>query len=50
MDLWEALGVSPQGALLAAAGGLVTACVLAVRVFWKRAGSERRHGLGLEDR
>jgi hypothetical protein len=50
MNLWDALGVSSQGGLLAAAAGLVTALLFAAGVIWWRSRPERKSGLGLHDR
>lgn len=50
MNLWDTLGVSAQGGLLAAAAGLVTAVLLAAGVFLRRARAEQKSGLGLDDR
>jgi ABC-type spermidine/putrescine transport system permease subunit II len=50
MDLWTALGMSPQIGLLAAATGVVTAIAVAGALAYRRARTETR-GLGLvEDR
>jgi hypothetical protein len=46
----DALGLSPQGGLLAAAAGLLTAFALAARVFFKRSRTESRAGFRLDDR
>jgi len=50
MNLWETLGVSPTQGLLAAALGLVAACVWAAVAYVRRSRAESRVGLGLEDR
>lgn len=50
MNLWDALGVSSQGGLLAAAAGLVTALLLAAGVILRRSRAEPKSGLGLHDR
>ena len=50
MNLWEALGVSPQTGLLAAAAGLLAAVVLALANFHRGAREESTPGLGLDDR
>ena len=49
MNLWDALGVSSQGGLLAAAAGLVTALLLAAAVILRRSRAEPKSGLGLHD-
>ena len=47
MNLWDTLGVSAQGGLLAVAAGLVTAALLAAGLFLRRSRAERKNGLGL---
>ena len=49
MDLWNALGVSPQQGLLAAAGAIVTAFAFAAFVLLRRSRGESKVGLGLDD-
>lgn len=49
MDLWSALGVSPQVGFLAAAAGLATAIVLARALVLRRARVEKR-GLDLDEK
>jgi hypothetical protein len=49
MNLLDALGVSPQGVLWAAAAGLVTAVLWAAAVSWRRSRAEQKSGLGLHD-
>ena len=48
MNIWDAFGVSPKAALLAAAAGLVAAVVLALTTF-RRARGSGEDGLRLHD-
>jgi biopolymer transport protein ExbB/TolQ len=48
MNLWEAAGVSPQTALLAAAAGIVVAIVMAATFVVRRSRAKRHEGLGLQ--
>jgi ABC-type Fe3+ transport system permease subunit len=50
MDLWHALGVSREAALLAAAVGVLVALVLAGGIALRRRGHERDGGLRIDDR
>jgi hypothetical protein len=50
MNLWDALGVSSQQGLLAAAAFLGTAILIAAGVILSRSRPERKSGLGLHDR
>ena len=50
MNLLDTLGVTPMGALLWAAAGLLAACAWAAWSFLRRSRGEQRVGLGLEDR
>jgi len=50
MDLWDALGVSPQQGLLVAGLGLLAALVLAGRALSGKARGGNEGGLDLHDR
>ena len=47
MNIWDAFGVSPKAALLAAAAGLVVAVVMALVAF-KRDRTHERQSLNLD--
>jgi hypothetical protein len=42
MNIWDAFGVSPKTALLAALGGLVVAVVMALVAFRRDRGADRQ--------
>jgi len=48
MDLWNALGISPQAGLLGAAAGVVAAFLVAATLLRRRTRPEKR-GLDLAD-
>ena len=50
MDLWSALGVTPQSGLIAVGIGLAAALALAARIVLRGRGASRSGGLGLDDR
>ena len=50
MNLLDTLGVTPMGAVLWAAAGLLAACAWGAFSFLRRSRGESRVGLGLEDR
>lgn len=50
MDLWHALGITPQQGLVFAGVVFAAALVLAGSVFVRRTRAERRSGLGLDER
>ena len=50
MDLFDALGVTQQQALLGAGTGLLVAVVIAANAFLRRSRQESRDGLDLRDR
>ena len=50
MNLLDTLGLTPMGALLWAAAGLIAACAWGAWSFTRRSRTDSRIGLGLEDR
>jgi hypothetical protein len=50
MDLWNALGISKEAGLIAAALGIIGAVVMAAGIAIRRGSAPRRGSLHLDDR
>jgi hypothetical protein len=49
MNLWDALGISPQHGILGACACLAAALVLGAGMFLRKSRAERKGGLRLDD-